>query len=77
MLQTKRLVPYVLCTQCGVHMKLSALAPEVDGKDIMQFNCDCGFHFELKVSAGEIRGLSDTLGSQTTACCPKAPSLQK
>jgi hypothetical protein len=48
-------IPRVNCPRCNTPMRLSAVTPELDGDDVMTFDCDCCFeyHMSAKVMSQE------------------------
>ena len=44
-------IPRVLCPCCGDIMRLGRVGPRWDDTEVMQFNCECGFDYEMSARA--------------------------
>jgi hypothetical protein len=40
-------IPRVTCPRCNTPMRLSSVAPELDGEDVLTFDCDCRFEYHM------------------------------
>jgi len=41
-------VPRVVCPRCGDLMRLAQTSTETDKPDLMDFDCECGFEYQLR-----------------------------
>jgi len=49
-------VPRIVCPRCGDLMRLAQTSAEMDKPDIMDFDCECGFEYQMSAKANDEAG---------------------
>ncbi len=53
-------IPQVRCPKCAINMRLAEIAPDMNDRDVIKFDCGCGFTYAMSSLAREEERLQRT-----------------